>query len=207
MSKLFHFTIIGPLLLTICMYGKSYAQVAEKSWNYGAIVLTTADTLTGQVKYNLRNSQIRIRKDNIVKAFSAVQVSSYQFFDPYLNRWRIFFSLPFSPTTSKKINTQPYFFELIYKNKPFTIISRQALMASNDLHWYLYELEQFYLLDERDKLQRVKRSKASLLRVLKKHRKAIERFMDKNKIKQIDREAFILIVHHYNSLCTTNDSK
>lgn len=187
------------IFLFVLMSLPAQSQVAERKWNKGAVILKTNDTIRGAIKHNLTKSLVQVKLNNMIRTYSAQQVSYYAFYDTFFTRERYFFSLPYA--RRKHHLKKPTFFEVIYIGNPLTIISRPAVMASKNFHSFdnYYELARFYFIDKKDKIVRVRRTKTSLFKVLKKHHKQMKKFLE-GSLEDIWIPVFIKVTDLYNSL-------
>ena len=196
--KIFLKITLSIFLFTLISWS-AQSQVAERKWNRGAVILKTNDTIRGVVKHNLTKSLVQVKVNNVTRIYSAQQVSYYMFYDTFFTRDRVFFSIPYA--RRKHHLKKPTFFEVIYIGNPLTIISRPAVMASKNFHNFdnYYELARFYFIDKKDKIVRVKRTKTSLFRVLKRHQKEMKKFL-KGSLEDIWIPLFIQVTDLYNNL-------
>lgn len=191
--------IVSIIFLFALINLPAYSQVAEKKWSKGAIILQKNDTIRGLIKHNLTKSLVQIKVNNAIRTYSAQQVSFYMFYDTFYIRNRVFFSIPYA--RRKHHLKKPTFFEVIYIGNPLTIISRPAVMAGKQRfnHYNYYELARFYFIDKKDRIVRVKRTKTSLFKVLKRHHKKMEKFLKKS-YEDILIPLFIQATDYYNNL-------
>lgn len=197
------------LFLAFLMIGLA-AQAQQwpfEFWHEGRIVLLEGDTLKGTIKYDPEKDIVQF-SDNAqkVEAFSARKVLFYEIFDVTINRYRQFFALPYSATSTYKA---PVFFELLEEGK-MTLLSREALeYRSYNSPYYigsyskLILVYKYFFLQENGDITEFIGNKNDLLDLMGKRSEEVEKYMKTNKLKYDDKDDLVKIVTYYNSLFGT----
>lgn len=173
-------------------------------WHEGKVVLDTGDTLTGQIKYDLKQDLIQYNVPNRrTDAFSARSVLFFEIFDETVRRYRQFFALPYSNQTQYKT---PVFFELLAEGK-LTLLARESLefkTYSSPYYVGSYSREvlvfHFYFLDNEGNIEEFKGSKTDLLNMMGRKSGDVEKYMKTNRLKIDDKYDFARIIAYYNSI-------
>ncbi|GAB3890320.1 hypothetical protein [Spirosoma agri] len=80
-------SLLVSILLLSFVGGKG---LAKPIWSHGELSLTNGTVLAGDLSYNWKAEIVQYREGNIIKAFSAFQVSGFKYFDATLNTLRTF---------------------------------------------------------------------------------------------------------------------
>ena len=198
-------------ILTIVFTLTSYWVLAQKFpheiWHEGKIVLTSEDTIYGDVKYDLQNDLIQININKTIQTYSARKILFFEIFDATGNYFRQFYSLPYQIKPNYKV---PLLFELLYEG-PMTLLTREHVVMETTPHYnYYYRTSgvnrqklayTFYFLPEGKKIYRYEAKKKELTDVIMKDKSSeIKKFIKKNKLKHDRKVDLIKITTYYNSL-------
>lgn len=206
--------IVALLFITLTI--GAHAQIRSAAgrqwpmelWHDGKIVLLDGDTLKGKVKYDLQQETVQFNtSDQRIEAFSARKVLFFEIFDITVNRYRQFFALPFSATSSYRV---PTFFELLEEGK-LTLLSREALeyrtTTSSSYYGGTYTTIQmvysYFFLDESGDIKQFIGNKNDLLDLMGPKADAVEKYMRANRLSYDDKYDFAKIITYYNSLFGT----
>jgi hypothetical protein len=123
MRKLFTLTIallfVGHL---------SQAQdFPSQIWHQGKVVLTSGETFTGKVKYDLEANVVQLQRESI-ETFSATTVDRFEIFDEVYGGIRTFYSLPYAVNTDYQV---PIFFELLVQGEEMTLLCREYITTDS----------------------------------------------------------------------------
>lgn len=178
-------------------------------WHDGKIILTTGDTLKGLVKYDLAQDLVQFDKSNErPEAFSARKVLLFEIFDNTVHKYRTFFALPYSSSTTGY--KTPSFFELLEEGK-MTLLSREGLEYRSYSTAYASPypgqyysrpvlVYTFYFLEENGEVVAFTGNKNDLLDKMGKKSETVEKYIKANRLKFDDKYDLAKIVAYYNSL-------
>ncbi|WP_276374705.1 hypothetical protein [Chryseolinea sp. H1M3-3] len=182
-------------------------QFPSDLWHEGKIVLLEGDTLRGNVKYDLQQDLVQYSVANQrTTAFSARKVLFFEIFDTSVRKYRQFFALPYSTTSSYKA---PVFFELLEEGK-MTLLSRESVeyRTYNSPYYMgsysrLVLVYKYFFLDENGNISEFNGNKNDLLNLMNKKSEEVEKYIKSNKLKYDEKYDFARIVAYYNSLFGT----
>ena len=194
------------LVLLIISFTAHAQQWAFESWHDGKIVLESGDTLKGLIKYDLQQDLVQYNKKGSIEAFGARKVLYVEIFDQSVNKYRQFFSLPYSATGSYRT---PVFFELLSEGK-ITLLTRESLeyrTYSSPYYFGSYTRQvlvyRYFILQENGVITEFVGKKNDLLNLMGKHAKDVDEYIKVNKLKMEDPGDFTKIVAYYNSFFQT----
>jgi len=189
--------------------GQSLAQkFPSELWHEGKIVLLDgADTLVGQVKYDLQQDLIQYTATSqTIEAFSAKKVLFFEIFDVTVHKYRSFYALPFTTQSGYRA---PVFFELLEEGK-LTLLSRESVETRSYSSMYYYGsytrqvlIYRYFLLYENGVITEFAGNKKELLDLMGKKADTVEGYMKANRLKMDEKYDFAQIVKYYNSLFGT----
>ncbi len=190
------------LIVTIGSLSSTAQTWPFELWHEGKLVLLEGDTLRGMIKYDLQQDLVQyIYRDKQAEAYTARKVLFFEIYDTSVNRYRRFFTLPF--TTSPGYKT-PIFFELLEEGK-MTLLAREFLEYRNQSSMYmtynrLVLSHRYFFLSEDGEITEFIGARSELLDLMGKDREDVEKFMRKNRLQLDDKYDFMRIVDYYNSL-------
>lgn len=184
------------------------AQLGSESLRTGQVVLTYGDTLKGQFSVSLGTDLVQFRQANMVKTFSARQVTYFDFQDPQLMLTRYFYSLPYAERGSYKV---PKFFELIYRGPALSLYCRETVVIENVPYYDGFSnrtyystrtklIWDYYFQKENGLVVHYKPGRKALLELMSDQEKAIKRYMDEAQAGTLRREHLVSITDYYNAL-------
>ena len=177
-------------------------------WHEGRIVLLEGDTLKGKVKYDLQQDLVQfVFPDLRTEAFTARKVLFFEIFDTTVQKYRQFFALPYSATSSYRA---PVFFELLEEGK-MTLLAREAVEYRSYNSPYYYGgsysrpvlVYKYFFLEENGDIKEFMGNKNDLLEMMGKKAEEVEKYMKGNKLKYDEKYDLAKIVAYYNSLFGT----
>jgi len=177
-------------------------------WHEGRIVLLEGDTLKGKVKYDLQQDLVQfVFTDLRTEAFTARKVLFFEIFDTTVQKYRQFFALPYSATSSYRA---PVFFELLEEGK-MTLLAREAVEYRSYNSPYYYGgsysrpvlVYKYFFLEENGDIKEFMGNKNDLLEMMEKKAEEVEKYMKGNKLKYDEKYDLAKIVAYYNSLFGT----
>ena len=192
-------------LLFCCVISVRAQDWPSDMWHEGKIVLLEGDTLRGSVKYDLQQDLLQINLGSQkVEAYSARKVLFFEIFDKTVNRYRAFYSLPYTTPAAYKA---PIFFELLEEGK-MTLLSREALEYRTYSSPYYYGssysrlvmVYKYFFLDEEGNIEIFSGNKNDLLDLMGKQSEEVEKYAKTNRLKFDDKYDLARIVAYYNSL-------
>jgi hypothetical protein len=198
--------VVGVTLLLVCghIFPAQSQDWAFELWHEGKIVLVEGDTLRGLVKYDLQQDLLQLNSAHQkVVAYSARKVLFFEIFDKTVNRYRQFYSLPYTTASSYKA---PIFFELLEEGK-MTLLVREALEYRSYTSPYyaqqysrLVMVYRYFFLEEDGVITEFQGNKNDLLDRMGKRAEEVEKYIKTNRLKYEDKYDFAKIVAYYNSL-------
>lgn len=196
-------------MLLLFSLGQSFAQkFPSEVWHEGKIVLLDgADTLVGQVKYDLQQDLIQYTTaSQTIEAYSAKKVLFFEIFDATVHKYRSFYALPFTTQSGYRA---PVFFELLEEGK-LTLLSRESIETRSYSSMYYYGsytrqvlVYRYFFLDENGTITEFTGNKKDLLDLMGKKADAVEEYLKANRLKIDEKYDFAQIVKYYNSLFGT----
>ncbi|GAB3540533.1 hypothetical protein [Spirosoma fluminis] len=82
-------------LIWLCSAGSSLLAKNPGTWSQGELILMNGARLEGELNYNWKAEIVQIRQNNTLKAYSALQVQEFKFFDNNQNTIRKFVAVDF----------------------------------------------------------------------------------------------------------------
>jgi hypothetical protein len=196
-------------IILLFSLGHGLAQkFPSELWHEGKIVLLDgADTLVGQVKYDLQQDLIQYTTTSqTIEAFSAKKVLFFEIFDATVHKYRSFYALPFTTQSGYRA---PVFFELLEEGK-LTLLSRESVETRSYSSMYYYGsytrqvlIYRYFFLDENGKITEFDGNKKELLELMGKKADTVEDYIKANRLKMDEKYDFAQIVKYYNSLFGT----
>ncbi|MGK7392661.1 MAG: hypothetical protein ACNS60_20065 [Candidatus Cyclobacteriaceae bacterium M2_1C_046] len=188
--------LIGPLALV----GQDFPH---EEWHRGRIVLSSGDTIAGNLKYNFESNVVQLNPLNSKElyVFSAQKLIYFDFIDKLSKAFRQFIILPYD---IKNNNYQiPVFFEII-RQGPLTLLTRERIEVVNDNFgpYRSYARERlvydYYFLKENGNIVFFDGKKRSLNIIFGKHTAAIKDFIKEGNLKLDKMADLARIVTFYN---------
>jgi hypothetical protein len=172
-------------------------------WHEGKIVLVEGDTLRGMLKYDLQQDLVQYTyKNSQAEVYTARKILFFEIFDESINRYRRFFTLPYSTSPGYKT---PIFFELLEEGK-ITLLCREFLEYKNQSSMYMnysrlvLSHKYFFLLENGEIEEFLEPRKNDLLDRMGKWSEDVERFIRANRLRIEDKQDLARIIDYYNSL-------
>lgn len=197
-----HRLLLISFLLLLAEAGHAQ-EFAFEFWHEGRVVLEGNDTIKGNVKYNLQSDLVQLQTDNRIETFTARKVISFEIFDQTVKRYRSFFSLPYSATSSYKT---PVFFELLEEGK-LTVLCREALEYRTYSSFYYYGtysrlvvVPKYFLLDEDGSIIEFLGKRNDWLYLMGNRGEDVQKYARVNKLSFDEKYELAKIVAYYNSL-------
>jgi hypothetical protein len=192
--------ILSALFVTSMTSAQNWAF---EMWHEGKVVLEAGDTLKGMMKYDFAQDIIQFtHRDQRVEAFSARKVLFFEIFDKTVNRYRQFFTLPYTQTGSYRA---PIFFELLADGK-LTLLCRESLeyrTVATSYYGGAYQrltlVNNYFFLDEKGGIVPFEVDKRDLLDKMGKYEEDVEDYIKANRLKVDEKYDFVRIIQHYNS--------
>ena len=115
------------IVFTLTSYWVLAQDFPHEIWHEGKIVLTSKDTIYGDVKYDLQNDLIQININKTIQTYSARKILFFEIFDATGDYFRQFYSLPYQVKPNYKV---PILFELLYEG-PMTLLTREHVVMES----------------------------------------------------------------------------
>jgi len=195
---------LGFLVFLLIGYSVHAQKFPFEFWHDGNLVLESGDTLAGSIKYDLQNDLLQYSKDGFLESYTARKVKSFEIFDKTINKYRQFYSIPYTTSPAYKA---PVFFELLTEGK-FTLLCREYIeyrSYSNSFYSYgtatrLVLLYHFFLLKENGIIEPFVGKRSDLMAMMGDKGSQVQKYMKNNKLDLSDRNDFTQIISYYNSL-------
>ncbi len=175
-------------------------------WHSGHAVLTTGDTLNGEVKYDLVKDIIRVNTGSKIHTISARKIFFFEILDVTVDTYRQFYSLPFNLTTDYK---SFLIFEVVFEGQ-MTLLARETIENKtsqyNSQYWSggTYSRQvltyDFYFLDNKGNITFFTKKKRDLISILYKKRSEIDKYIRKNSLKMDRKRDLARIISYYNAI-------
>jgi hypothetical protein len=179
-------------------------QFAFELWHEGKVMLETSDTIKGLVKYDIQNDLLQVKVKDQLVSLTARKVLAFEIFDSTVKRYRLFYSLPYSPNNTYKT---PVFFELLSEGK-LTLLAREKLeyrTVSSPYYYYgnytrLVLMNLYYLLKPNGSIEDFVGKKSDWLALMENKESEVREFAKENRLDFENKYELIRIVEYYNSL-------
>ncbi len=203
--------MIKQTLLILFVIGSISVKAQDfpsELWHQGMVVLVNEDTITGKVKYNLKQDLVQIESNKKTYTFSGKRVFYFQIFDETVDSYREFYVLPYALVNQYE---SPVFFEVLVEGK-LTLLCREAIVTKtvNDNNMNPYSMNMaysrdvliytYYFLDDRGRITKYNMKKRDLLKVLSNRAKKIEEYMRVNRLRADKRYDLSRIISFYNGI-------
>ncbi len=188
------------------------AAVAQRNafrdnWYKGSLILSSGDTLSGLIHFELNNNLVQINLDETVKAYSARQIWSYQIYDPDLMADRHFYALEYQVEPNYKT---PVIFEMLAVGE-ISLLAREKLVTESVPqydYWgnsrYFYTRNRlshdFYFGFANGRIRKYEGTKRDFFYLIKDKSGEMKKFIKENRLRYNDVYDLIQIINYYNSL-------
>lgn len=195
---------IGILLSGVTIAQRDWPS---ELWHDGKVVLTSGDTLKGNIKYDFNQDLVQyVVSNRTAEIYSARKVLFFEIFDETVRKYRRFFALPYTNPTGYKA---PTFFELLEEGK-MTLLSRELLeykVYNSSFYGGSYSrmVQTFYyfFLKEDGTIEDFKGKKNDLLELMGNKVNSVEKYIKANRLDFDDKYDVARIVAYYNTLVGT----
>ncbi|MBT29515.1 MAG: hypothetical protein CMO01_07615 [Thalassobius sp.] len=197
------------IILFFSFYGANAQKFSKDLWHKGEIDLTTGETVSGFIKYDLQSDNLIYKNGNTVRSYNATRVEAWQIVDQKSKQVRYFFTLPYSTdgTSYKK----PTFFELLTEGEPYSLLGREKIVEKvenmYDPYWFggrnvrvTVQVDDYFLINDDGKIAYCSRELEEALAMLNDKDKVLKKFIKVNKLDIERREDMVQVVDYYNSL-------
>ena len=175
-------------------------------WHTGHAVLTSGDTLNGEVKYDLVNDIVRVNTGSKIHTLSARKIFFFEIFDVTVDTYRQFYVLPFNLTADYK---SFLIFEVVFEGQ-MTLLARETIENKtsqyNSHYWsggtYTRQVltYDFYFLDNKGNITFFTKKKRDLISLLSNKSGEIDKYIRKNSLKVDRKRDLARIVSYYNAI-------
>ena len=172
-------------------------------WHEGKIVLTSDETLKGEIKYDLIRNIVQVDTGKKLYTYSAKSIFHFEIFDKTVESLREFYVLPYGLVTSYKA---PVIFEVLVEGN-ITLLSREYITTKSIQNPYSYGTYQkevvvydYFFLDNKGNITRYSMKKRDLHIVLVKKKKQVLEYMKANRLDHDKRNDLVRIIAFYNAL-------
>ncbi len=101
--------------------------LAEDNWHFGKVLLDTGDSLSGNLKFNLKEELLMLNAPQGLQTLSSRKVAMFSFYDTKLKRDRQFYSFMYPKTNNYKT---PCFFEVLHHGEKISLVGREVLVQT-----------------------------------------------------------------------------
>ena len=201
--------IVIVFVLGIFAFEAQAQKFSKDLWHRGEVDLTTGETVTGYVKYDLENDNLIYKNGNTVRSYNATRVEAWQIVDEKTKQVRYFFTLPYSNDGSSY--KKPTFFELLTEGEPYSLLAREKIVEQvenlYDPYWFggrnirvTMQVDDYFLIDEKGDITFCSNEEDEALAVLDNKDNVLKKFIKVNKLDIVRREDMIQLIDYYNSL-------
>lgn len=199
--------LIATGMLFLSGFAFAQRDWPSELWHDGKVVLSSGDTLKGNIKYDFQQDIVQyVSRNRKPEIYSAKKVVFFEIFDETVHKYRRFFVLPYSNESNYK---SPKFFELLEEGK-MTLLSRELFeykvyntAFSGGSYSRLVQTFYYYFLKEDGTLEDFKGKKNDLLALMGNKEKHVEQYIRTNNLDFDDKYDVAKIVAYYNSLLGT----
>ena len=183
-------------------------KFSQDYWHAGEIDLTTGETISGTIQYDLQKNQIVLKAENRLQVLGAEKVDAFQIKDALTGNTRYFYSLPYALQNNYK---RSYFFELLAEGD-INLLTREAIVEStrfyNDPLWIgasqsytvIEQVENYFLLDSNANITPLAASTEGVLEAFPAQTDQLKKYIKSNKLRVADRIDMTAVINYYNGL-------
>jgi len=198
------FLVISLLLMDLYVFAQ---QFPSEIFHDGKVVLTSGDTISGRIKYNLQNDLVEVITGGVVQTYTARKIIKFTIFDKTVDTYRTFYSVPYYREPNYKV---PMLFEVLYEGQ-LSLLARESLVQENVPSYNYYyrgnynitqtRIEyQYFFLDNKGNFRRFTTKKNDLLDIMARRGPQIKQYIKKNHLKTDKKGDLVRITAYYNSL-------
>jgi hypothetical protein len=193
----------------IFLHTAAFAQrnAFRDNWYKGSLILSSGDTLSGLIHFELNNDLVQINLNETVKTYSARQIWSYQIYDPDMMADRHFYALEYQVEPNYKI---PVLFEVLVVGD-VSLLAREKLVTESVPqydYWgngrYLYTRNRLshdlYFGFANGKIRKYGGTKKDFFYLIKDRSGEMKKFIKENRLRYNDVFDMVQIIDYYNSL-------
>ena len=194
------------LVFTMVSLSGLCQKFPSQYWHSGHAVLTSGDTLNGEVKYDLENDIIRVNTGSKIHTLSARKIFFFEIFDVTVDTYRQFYVLPFNITEDYKSSL---IFEVVFEGQ-MTLLARESIVnktsQNRSYYWsggnYTRQVldYDFYFLDKKGNITFYTKKKRDLISILSNRRNEIDKYIRKNSLRVDKKRDLARIVSYYNAI-------
>jgi hypothetical protein len=208
MRRMGKYSVFLFFLFSLLASGSSYAQYfPSEYWHDGWIVNDDADTLRGEIKYDLPNDLVQVRNRDRINTFSSRKIVYIEFYDKTTENYRQFYSLPYAVNYDYKV---PMLFELLYEGE-LSLLTRESIVQETVPSVQSYSFSgynqtrqrldySFYFLDKKGNIRLYNGKKPELQDAMRDRWSEVKPFMKKNHLSPDKIRDLVRIVAFYNSV-------
>ena len=182
-------------------------EFPSEIFHEGKVILSTEDTIKGQIKYNFQNDLIEVITGNVVQTLTARKIVNFTIFDKTVDMFRTFYSVPFNREPNYKV---PMLFEVLFEGK-LSLLARETIIQETVPQYSYYYRStynytrkllsyEYYFLPQKGNFTKYNLKKFELFELMKDREPQIKQYIKKNNLKIDSRRDLIRIVSFYNSL-------
>lgn len=185
--------------------GNSYSQrFSSEVWHEGQAITSSADTLYGKMKYDLKRNILQLEIQNGIQVLSPRNTLSFIFQDNIIERKRVFYSLPLEDINRFE---KFMFFEVMVEGE-LTLLSRERIeFVARPTGFYGYSpissqelVYDNYLLRREGKLFKITGTKSEILNLSGAKKSQIKKYMKQKRLKPKNQRDLAQIIAYYNSI-------
>ncbi len=214
--------IILILFFFLCPLCVKSQYLAENEWHQGRVLLSSGDTVTGTLKFALKEEIVQVQVGNALQTYTARKALNFSFQDLNQNRERQYYALPFEKTPNYE---SPTFFEVILQGKFVTILGREVLVQNTQyagnpgmnpygggmgmggmggmrgMPYTTYSVRtDFYFLYADGRIKTFDGSKKRLFFLLKDKEKEIKLYLKQHNVKLSNPQEVTKVIMYYNQI-------
>lgn len=201
-------TFLIFIAFILCNHISFGQEFSSRVWHKGWLVTTSADTIYGDIKYEMEANSVQVIEDNKkVKTLSSKGVMYVQIFDNLVDNYRYFYSIPYQVSSDFRA---PILFEIVYEG-PTSLLSREKIVMTTDTYsqsFYYAGLNSsretleytYYFAFNDGQIKNFTGKKGEIYTLLNKHSEKLRDYIKKNKLDVLDLRDLIRILAFYNSI-------
>lgn len=199
----------STLLFFLTTSYAAYAQQWSPSWYPGHLVLTSGDTLAGDIRYDIENDAVQVRlADERMHTYSGKKVVTFEIQEHPRRSKRRFFVLPYRQQGSYYSSR---LFEVLYEGK-LTLLCRPYMEhiayftaeeedAGKKVSDPLYE---YYFLDGNGKVHLYRPRLGRLLSIMSAKHRDVRKYMKEHHLRYDQMRDLVRITAYYNTITPGN---
>ncbi len=196
--------VLGIAAVVFIHFCQAQSRTFNTDWNDGAVVFTTNDTVTCQLRYNhtIPVGILQVKKGDLAITVAPEDVKSFQFYDAHRDRTRRFLALKVDGHDDVPAVA---FMECLYFGARVSILNHKTVGLPRDYMSYTWfvskpaRLNRRYIFD-RETGELLPMSRQNALRLLDDHQAEVSAYVDNQRIRFKSVSDYISVFEFHKSL-------